>query len=258
MSISDIATLACGKYTDHCNISDIFENLARNITEIESVLLELDKKDSKFITSLGPFYARRLLENVSTALIGRLDPFRLLVLKRIQMSASPSDIGRRWDSSINWQGDIFEQGIKDSLWKPNIKYNNICRAILGDYYGDIFWNETYKSILDSDIPLQYEKGDVLADYRTIPPEQFTIEIRKKISNLYSAISKGVHSEFIIAQGIIYDEITVLNLVSETMEYFSLLSLISHNIGTCICKIPLEQAVKVFYNIKERCDNYAKS
>lgn len=255
MEPSDLAVLSCGNYQRHM---EFFENLSNNITKIENKIIALPNESNENITLLGPFYGRTLLENVATAIIGRIDPFRLLFLRNVQLQDT-FGLGSRSNSAIKWSEDIFEQGLSANdrvphkMWSSEKRFKDIPRGLFGDYYGDIFWKQAYQSLLDETAD---DQEDFIEGYRRqTAPEGFVIRIRQSASRLYSSLSKGVHSELVIKSEIIYDRTTVLDLISDTLELCGIISLVSHKINTTICQLELNEAINRFVLVNKRSDNY---
>jgi hypothetical protein len=111
VELSEIAILACGDFAKHPSVNDVFSNIANNITKIESRIINLPSEQDETVTLLGPFYGRTLIESTGTALVGRIDPFRLLFLKNVQQQDS-FGLGSRSNAAIKWSEDIFEQGLQ--------------------------------------------------------------------------------------------------------------------------------------------------
>lgn len=254
---NELALLSCGKYDIHLNLNEVFQNLADKISKLENCIINLPSKDENFITIHGPFYGRSLIENVCTALVGRLDPYRLLCLKVIQQQISFT-IDNRSNSAIKWNGDIFEKGLSDSekqkMWDSNKKPEDISRGLFGDYYGEIYWKQSYQILLDETI--NYPGGDFLEEFRReTPPENFISRIRQNFSRLYSSLSKGIHCELIIRPDLIFDRTTVLELLRDTIKLCSIISLVSHKIDTSICKIEINEAISLYRTLKDRWERY---
>ena len=86
----------------------------------------------------GPFACRSLLEVALTAILGRLDPFRVLVVREMQMRPDYAP-EKRSLVSIQWSGDIHAEKKVDDLWKIDRNIKDMTRALLGDYYEHLFW-----------------------------------------------------------------------------------------------------------------------
>ena len=52
-----------------------------------------------------PFYCRNVLESSLTAILGRIDPFRLITVYKVQSDPS-YDLGKRAQTAVEWAGDI--------------------------------------------------------------------------------------------------------------------------------------------------------
>ncbi|MGO4375584.1 hypothetical protein AB4Z21_33500, partial [Paenibacillus sp. MCAF20] len=245
----DLATLSCGSYENHANCKDIFENIYKAIEVLEKRIAELPEEDDETIRLLGPFYGRSLLENICTAIIGRLDPFRILFLRNVQMQDS-FGITSRSKGAIQWFGDVFEKGTEREpakMWSSNLEISSIGRGLLGDYYGEVYWRPAFESLID-DREDYIGKPYLSSDVTGIPPRQFTTQIRQKLSGLFSSLSKGVHSELIIKTELIYDKTTVLSLISEVINQTALLALLSHRIPSSLATLDFKAAVERYASV----------
>lgn len=257
MSVSDLAYLACGEYSQRHSIKRIFDNLSRTITNIENNIHSLPSLDDNVVSILGPYYGRSLLETICIVFIGRIDPFKLMVLENIQKNYTVEDLNTRSSTSINWAGDVFEdfkqkRPTKDSMWNPTTKYESVSRALFDIYYETLFWIPAYTKLLDTteSRALNYYKSN-------IPPDTFMLFIRQRISGLYSTLSKGVHNELIIDSQIFYDRGTVIERLKEVLDICSILALTCHNIDCVSGHHELPIAVEFFERIYERRENYGE-
>ncbi|MCC5803788.1 hypothetical protein [Rossellomorea vietnamensis] len=259
MERDSIANIACGDFTQIDTVKDVYQVIYDNIINLEDRLWNLPNQNEQDITTLGPFFARNLLETICTALVGRIDPFRLLFVREVQQRDG-FNLGSRSNAAITWFGDIFEKGLSENelkphkMWDPNKKFENVGRGLLGDYYGHIFWNTAYKILLDSTKDLD---NDPIDYYRMSisSPDKFITYIRQRASHLYSSLSKGVHSEIVVEPEIRYDKPTVLQLISEVMELTAILSLVIHYVDSSICKLPLDTALDQYLKLKKWSDSY---
>jgi len=126
LETSDLALLACGNYSELDNIKDAFVNIGHKITQLENRIIGLPDQQDDTISVFGPFLGRTLLESVCIALVGRIDPFRLLVAQTSQKCSAYS-IEKRSYSAITWEGDIFEKQSSQlsSGWHQEIKFDKI-------------------------------------------------------------------------------------------------------------------------------------
>ncbi|WP_338838357.1 hypothetical protein WDR10_14010 [Kurthia gibsonii] len=250
MSETYIGKLICGEYEQYESLKNFYDVLNYNLTTMEIRLDKLIKEDNEQeLTILGPYFARNILETTCNALLGRLDPFRIIYVHKIQ-STDSFDIGVKVKGAINWASDIFgkDETKTDNLWNSEKEFNKVGRALFGPYYGVIYWNPAYKKLIDD---TKYTNEEHLAHYRTVVPEpdKFMLYMRSKCSGIYSSLSKGIHSELLIKPDIMFDKTTVLELISETIKICSILGLISHYIDTSHCKMDVNVAFEHFKSLE---------
>lgn len=261
MERDQLANLVCGDFTAYNSLNDLYQVLHYNIKNMENRLWNLASDDNNNVTVLGPYYARNLLETSCTAMIGRIDPFRLLYVQKVQ-SLDSFGIGSKSKGAINWFGDIFEIGLSSAnkqpqkMWSSELEFSKVGRGLLGDYYGEIFWNPSFRKLIDN--PL-FQDESCLEYYRTSiqTPDSFMIFIRQRASALYSSLSKGIHSELVVKPEIIYDRTTVLELVSDVIELCSILGIVSHNIDSSIFRLPIDNAFEYYKKLMEWRDTYGE-
>lgn len=109
-------------------------------------LIQLNAKDENEQLMYGAYIGRLLIETTTTSVIGRLDPFRLLVLRELQ-SSDKHEIGRPNPLSIRWQGDVFANGKTE--WSQDKKIEQFSRAILGDCWDVFGWKHAFDLFLDA-------------------------------------------------------------------------------------------------------------
>jgi hypothetical protein len=219
-----IATLICGgsevdNAAPDCEVAEVLLHL-RSVMESSLVELQwLATEPAARIAKYGPFLIRSLLEVAVTAFAGRLDPTRILVVKRTQEHGN-YDTGKAWNSAIRWQGDVVDEKVAD-LWAPKRHYREMTKALFGDYYVEIYWTVALGLLSDSSVV----GGNWLASIKGKTASEFAATRRELISKLYSESSKGVHAEFVIPPGSMYDKMTVANLASQAVQLLSEIGLL---------------------------------
>ena len=98
----------------------------------------LNGEFSEEAQSFGAFCTRVVLENACAALVGRLDPFRLLYLAEFQAQGG-FEYGRPAKSGFKWTGDVFS-GEKPSpkLWSTEHDLSKISRALFSPHVDHVF------------------------------------------------------------------------------------------------------------------------
>jgi hypothetical protein len=222
--IGDLSTLICGgdavlERAPDCEISHILTHLKSVLNTNLAELKWLEEQPASKIALYGPFLIRSLLEVGVTALVGRMDPTRLLVIKRTQQHGE-YDTKQPWNSAIRWQGDVVDKKVTD-LWAPDKHYKDMTKALFGDYYVEIYWAVALRKLADSD----HAGGAWLASIKGKEIGEFAATRRDTATKLYSESSKGVHSEFVIPPGSRYDRLTVTELLAKTMQLLAELGLL---------------------------------
>lgn len=246
--LNELATLICGgdavdAADPECEISEVSKHLKSVLIGVISELKWLGSEPSPRITLYGPFLARTLLEVGVTALIGRLDPTRLLVVKRTQQHGD-YNTGQAWNSAIRWKGDVIDDAVNQP-WKPTLQYKDMTKALFGHYYIDIYWTLALKKVADSN----FETGSWLAQIKNMSINEFATRRREDISKLYSESSKGVHSEFVVPPGSLYDRLTISNLVNKTVQILAELGLLINLLPHIPYKLDPAKAAEIFNQIE---------
>lgn len=246
----NLGELMCGVPNENMyDLNKIMGTLGTRINTLLNKIAEYDwEKEESPIEVL--FYARNILESSLTALVGRFDPFRLIMVYKVQ-SSTDYDIGKRSKSAVEWGVDIIaKQPVSKLNWDPEFGKEKFDRALLGDYCGDIIWKPAFTALFDylenQEIPSIWIE-DILSKDDNGNFQSCKSEARE----LFSAFSKGVHSESLVDETTILDETTVKDLVRRLLKLCSTLGLISHFIGYLVPNTSIENAMTIFLNMEEK-------
>lgn len=220
------------------------EFLDKNICHILGELRQLGLRDSVAVVTYGPFLARALLEVSFTALTGRLDPFRLLSIRRIQKS---HDYDRQvpWKAAMRWKGDVVADK-PTNPWSDKMDPKDMTRAALGDFYDTLLWQPALKRLAD------YCESNVQG--RWIPEilaksvERFCSEKRGSLNALYSELSKAVHYEAVIPLAAL-DQVTIVERVNKCIREISELALVMAFMEHPVGKLDANRALDAFYELE---------
>lgn len=246
---TDLSILTCGRsaVAPGGGDSELGEILAYIQTSLESVLNQLSwlsLQEPARVSMLAPFLGRSLLELSTTALIGRLDPLRLLVVRQIQ--AQPDyNTAVPWKASIRWQGDVLVKKEKE-LWSQALEYEKVTKALLGEYYDHLMWRPAFIRMLSC---RPAGGGTWLAELAGINAESFILRRRDEIGRLYSSLSKGIHHEFVMPPGSVYDQATITELLRRSVHVVADLALVSHFIPHSAATLPPQEALEAFNRIE---------
>lgn len=247
-SLNKLAKLVCGgdevdAAQGTCEVSKILLHLRTILVSILDELDALGAQSPERISLYGPFLTRSLLEVAVTALIGRIDPTRVLVVKRVQEHGN-YDTTKAWNAAIRWQGDVLDKKVGD-LWTPERSYKEMTKALFGDYYVELYWKTALAKIQDPE-PLG---GSWLAAIRSKSIEEFANSRRELVSKLYSESSKGIHSEFVVPPGSKYDKVTVANMAASVIEVLSELGLLVNLLPHIAYTMPKMDACAIFTELE---------
>jgi len=216
-----LTTLICGNHAREGTTGQVLSHLADTLDRLLVHSKKLQNAGDEIDLSLfGPWLARATIEVSFTALLSRFDPFRILSIRRSQLSNSydPKDRNRL---AFNWSFDVKgEDKIKD--WDQKPAATELQRALLCKHFNDVFWEEAFTTLLDS-VPI-HKGGSWMTRLKRIYPEGFTSFMRTEADHVYSALSKGVHHEFVIPVAAQYDVSTVKDLMSRSWELAAALGL----------------------------------
>ena len=187
-----LCRILCGSDAGEGEAFDVLRQVRRSIfafgTRIDSLL---DVKHGEDLTLLGPYCARVIMETGCSAIVGRLDPFRILYLSQFQ-ARSGYDPTKKARSAFAWQGDVLSLE-KEDLWSSSVETQKISRALLSAYFDHVHWRPAVTAALDYavDLPLNAATKSLLL----IEADDFVAHCKGSGNSLYSKLSKGVHWDF---------------------------------------------------------------
>lgn len=178
--------------------------------------------------NFGAFCARVVLENSCAALVGRLDPFRLLYLAQFQTQQS-FEYGKPTNSGFRWTGDVLpDDKVPPDLWGADHNLSKVSRALLSPYAEHVYWRTAIENTIDF---VASDTSEALQDIRALDPNTYVSYLRGRSSALYSTLSKGVHWDF-FASSVVLDEVTIKDATRETLLLLGGAALLSHFVPTC--------------------------
>ncbi len=243
---SALAKLLCGNVVlDGGGIDEVLSHLSVSIDNVVKELVTLQSLSDNQISLFAPFLGRSILELGCTALIARLDPFRVLLLRECQKQPNYR-IDKANKSSIRWQGDVFADKVTD-LWADK-SLQNPTRALLGDYYKTLIWSANFDKLLDA---IRDVSGDEwIVNLRTKDFERFYNETSNDFSSLYSELSKGIHHELVIPLISALDRETTQRLIEKTVRNIATLGLIVSVVSHALNKLDIQVAIAAYKEIQQ--------
>ncbi len=247
--MAELATLLCGDYHTYGEVGDILGQLGITIDDFSLRCYKfIAGQNNEDLMTFGAYSARIILETACTIFIGRLDSYRLLLIKRYQ-ERPEYDIAIRHKISIQWTGDIIAPE-KPPGWEK-LSSKNIARSLLvDDYTGELYWKTGFLNLLDeiqNETDSEWLEGLKILESRSLPGY-----LRTEAERLYSSLSKGIHREFLVPLPARYDEVTVTALIRDTISLVSKMGLIINCIPTTLGNLPKERMLDCVKIIEQNC------
>lgn len=218
-----LCRLIMGDYDKNCELGELLEHLEEKLRRVLARLEALSPSSSDY-RDLAPFLGRSILELSLSAILGRLDPFRLLVLREVQRNGA--DPGERIWSAIQWSGDIIAEEKPSELWNQRNPIAKFSRALLGAHYECVFWRPALEHARDvAADPRGKEWGNYL---RNTPDAAFIPRLKQILHPAFSAFSKHVHHEHLLAVNDA-DAVTLQTFLLESRRSLALLGFVA---STC--------------------------
>lgn len=245
-----LGRLICGDLGDPCVANATLEHLGQSIDRFsKKAVAYLKSEFSEEAQSFGSFCARVTLENACAALVGRLDPFRMLYLAEFQ-SQGGFEYGRPAKSGFKWRGDVLsEEKPIQQLWSSDHDLTKISRALFSEHTDHVYWRPAVEAALD--FLAEQDDTDTFAELKAIDPETFTASTRGRSSALYSKLSKGVHWDFFVSS-VIMDEGTLRDAIQDCFTLVGNLGFVSHFVPTAYRSLDHASALVAYNEFRREC------
>lgn len=243
-----LGRLVCGGTTVSCTADKTLDHLGDSIDRFSSKAVNYLIDDfSEDAMSFGSFCTRVTLENSCAAILGRLDPFRMLYLTEFQTQGS-FEYGRPSKSGFKWTGDVVaEDKSPKDLWSADHEISKISRALFSSHTHHIYWRPAVELALD--YLAENGDGSDFEDLRSIDPETFISSTKGKCIELYSKLSKGVHWDF-FASSVVMDEGTLKDAIRDCFINVSNMGFVSHFIPTAYRSLDYPQALAAYNDFRK--------
>lgn len=251
-TIHEFDILICGIPTENMyDFGEVVINLSEKIKKVTELIVNYNWNSVQANIDI-PAYGRNVLESSLTAILGRIDPFRLITVYKVQSDAS-YDLGKRAQTAIEWSGDIIAKSAATNMWNSEKKKETFDRALLGNHIGDIVWKPAFRTLNDYLSEIQID-SDWLAEILSLSENSNFEKAKSSAVRLFSSFSKGIHSECLIDVNTILDVVTLKNLIKDTFKLCATLGLVSHFVDFLATTIEKEHALQIFINVEEMIEN----
>ena len=189
-----LGKLVCGTGGGQSTATRTLDHLSASIDRFGTKAAEyLNTPFSEDTRTFGAFCARATLENSCAALVGRIDPFRMLFLAESQTQAD-YEYGKPAKTGFRWTGDVLteDRPAKD-LWSSDLDMSKVSRALFSPHFDHIYWKSALENALDC---IENISDVEFVEMRLLEPTTFISETKGRLAGLYSKLSKGVHWDFL--------------------------------------------------------------
>lgn len=245
-NIDSFVRLVCGtNFDSNKELDKILLHLEASLKKVTFELIEVQGLSDEKLGLYGPYLGRAILELSMTALIARIDPFKILLMKGKQEQAD-YDLGKPHSSSIRWQGDIVDTAVKN-LWDDK-SLKDPTRAVFGAYQVQLVLINSAELVIDEGS--ESSMGDWYTRFSSTTAASAIESIKSKINTAYSSLSKGIHHELLVPPESILDRDTVISILNETLYIVSSISLLISQVPHAYKKANLEQSFNDYKKSKE--------
>jgi hypothetical protein len=240
-----LRALVCGNNTaGHGPLGDVLSHLGQNL---DSVISEfpLPIGNSQGLSSLFvPFLVRSAIDVAMTALLARVDPFRVLALRSVQ-AGTDYDSAAKNESAIRWYGDIISADPPpQNPWSTMHRPEKMTRALLGDYQAAVLWQPAFNAAIDY-LSTRTFHGPWTREIRTIDPDSFLPRYKRIAIQTFSRASKGVHHEFVIPPKSYYTKADLTALTGDAIKLCGCLGMLLSFSEHAKRGLPVDQVVDAF-------------
>lgn len=233
-------------FQDLDDFGEISDHMFKSIKNLTKEIAWLKFQEDTRFSLLGPFLGRSLLETCLVGIAGRIDPFRLLVVRYQQMHPDFS-IDTKRQTAPQWTGDILADKPNNDLLDNKKSYQSLSRALLSDHYNEIFWRPALNRTLDY-IAKHNSNGPLIAQLQDCSDSDFIPKYRTKLSTLYSGLSKGVHHEFVISPNCLYDRSTVASMLDDSIYACCILGTVANRMSHIKKPISIEENLTLLEHV----------
>ncbi len=187
------------------DFTNAMKSISRSLSAHEAELRRHWTRKGKPIDSrVFSSCSRMLLEQGSAAIIGRIDPIRLITIVKGSSSVD-FKLGQRNASSFIWNKDVLPD-IKPnggSYWTQESISKGVHRALLDGHLADYIFSTAHNPVMDA-IAAESRKSSTIPDWiielqKVEKGEAILGKLRATAAEAYSTLSKGIHFEFFLGK-----------------------------------------------------------
>ena len=202
----------------------------------------------------GPFVTRRLIEEAIAAILARFDPARIVVAFR---GARTSDfrVGDLNQSSLGWVRDVLPEIRVEAgatVWSQStIKKSGVVRSPVDGHLASYVFETAHPQVLDA-LNAKYATSTDLRQWvlhlQKFDDQQgvaLLADLRRRIAEAYSYLSKGIHFEF-SSDGVASLDVNELaKRIADAIQVLVTCGLYSHFSEASLCRLSHQAATDSF-------------
>lgn len=250
--MENFTKLICGDdFDEFGDYGKIVKNLSKKLNIYINFIRQYEWDSNQAYNDI-PFYGRNILETTMTVLLGKIDPFRVITIYKVQ-SDSDYNLGKKSNSAIEWYGDIIGSSNNGKLWDCSKKKDYYERSVLGNHIWDSIWKPALMNLLDY-VSEQNIDSEWLELIKTEDEVNSYSRLKADALRLFSLFSKGIHSECLIEIEIMLDKITLKSSIKDVVRLCSTLGLLSNFMGYLLPNVSKADAIQLYINVEEEIKN----
>ncbi len=198
----------------------------------------------------GPMLTRRLLEQISLAIIARLDPIRIIVITK-GAASTDFDFGKQNESSFSWTKDVLPKFDGDGdVWSQQKLKQGIVRGLLDGHLSAYLFSQRAFDRVTDELANYYSGAAELPAWvtqiqRFQNAKDFVGDLRRRCRESYSKLSKGIHIEFFPSGVVAHSRAELDAAMSDGLYAVCSIALVSNACDITHGKISLTHAVEDF-------------
>jgi hypothetical protein len=201
-----------------------------------------------------------LIEEAVAVMIGRFDPARIVVAMRGARS-SDFKLGDQNHSSLGWSRDVLpefrvEGGL--TVWsQANVKKFGVVRSPIDGHLGNYVFEAAHPKVLDALNEKYAGKADLrqwVLHVQRFDDQQGTVllsDLRRKLAEAYSFLSKGIHFEFSTDGSASLDVMDLAAQIADALQVLTTCALYSHFANGGLCRLANHEAIDAFDSVAAR-------
>lgn len=203
--------------------------------------------------------SRLILEQSAAALLGRIDPIRMVSI--VKGSASVDfKIGYRNASSFMWSKDVIPDTKPGSgFWTQESIGKGVYRALLDGHLADYIFASSHKELQDPLFEATVSKIQlpdwVIELQKFDRGEPVLAKLRILASEAYSTLSKGIHFEFFLGKETTPDLKEIRSSTSKAITVIATAALYTHFSDVAVLKIDRDLAIESFLQIIDKYQHH---